>query len=120
MACVFWRGALIDVWNSILSRLPSRARMPSAPRFDARSLAVDLLSRVREVELNELGGAGRGHEYAPLPALLESSQNVVLRLDVPGEIVFAGLQHCAGRRDGVTASLHLQRVEERAVGPVVA
>src|SRR5262249_2647465 len=33
MACVFWRGALMEVWNRNLSRLPSLARMPSAPRF---------------------------------------------------------------------------------------
>ena len=30
---VFCRGALMEVWNRILSRLPSLARMPSAPRF---------------------------------------------------------------------------------------
>ena len=29
----FWRGALIEVWKTILSRLPSLSRMPSAPRF---------------------------------------------------------------------------------------
>ena len=33
IACVFCRGALVDVWYTILRRLPSLARMPSAPRF---------------------------------------------------------------------------------------
>ena len=33
ICCAFWRGALMEVWSSIRSRLPSLARMPSAPRF---------------------------------------------------------------------------------------
>ena len=29
----FWRGALVEVWKTYLSFLPSLTRMPSAPRF---------------------------------------------------------------------------------------
>src|SRR5262249_52514284 len=32
-AWIFWADALVAVWKSILRRLPSRARTPSAPRF---------------------------------------------------------------------------------------
>jgi hypothetical protein len=32
MAWVFWRGALIEVWNTSFSFLPSLARIPSGPR----------------------------------------------------------------------------------------
>src|SRR6266851_4009688 len=42
MAWVFWRGALIAVWNSIRRRLPSLVRMPSGPRLHPAS------SRTRE------------------------------------------------------------------------
>jgi hypothetical protein len=37
IAWVFWRGALIEVWNSSLSRFPSLARMPSGPFFQPAS-----------------------------------------------------------------------------------
>ena len=50
-----------------------------------------------------------------LAALLEAQQDLVLDLQVPGEVVFAGLQHGARRRDRVAAALHLDRVE---IGPV--
>src|SRR2546422_1655129 len=33
MAWVFWRGALIEVWQTIFSFLSPLARMPSAPFF---------------------------------------------------------------------------------------
>jgi hypothetical protein len=33
MACVFCRGALIEVWYTTLSLTPSLARMPSPPFF---------------------------------------------------------------------------------------
>ena len=45
MACVFWRGLLMDVWKTSLSRTPSRARMPSAPlRHPAASSVCAALS----------------------------------------------------------------------------
>src|SRR5205814_5041730 len=40
MACVFWRGALIEVWKTYLSCLPSFARMPSAPSFQPASSKI--------------------------------------------------------------------------------
>src|SRR6185503_20940643 len=33
MACVFCRGALIEVWKTNFSRLPSLTRTPSGPRL---------------------------------------------------------------------------------------
>src|SRR6266404_9907009 len=33
LAWVFWRGALIDVWETIFNFLSPLARIPSAPRF---------------------------------------------------------------------------------------
>ena len=54
-----------------------------------------------------------------LAALLQPLQDLVLDLQVPGEVVLAGLQHRARRRDGVAAALHLDGVEERPVGLVV-
>ena len=54
-----------------------------------------------------------------LAALLEAQQDLVLDLHVPGEVVLAGLQHRARRRDGVAAALHLDRVEVRPVRHVV-
>jgi len=33
IACVFCRAELMDVWKTSLRRLPSLARIPSAPRF---------------------------------------------------------------------------------------
>src|SRR4029450_843127 len=33
MACVFWRGALMEVWNRSFRRLPALTPMPSAPRL---------------------------------------------------------------------------------------
>src|SRR5205823_2974550 len=33
IAWVFWRGALVEVWKTSFSCLPSLARMPSDPRF---------------------------------------------------------------------------------------
>jgi hypothetical protein len=47
IACVFWRGALIDVWNTSLSFLPSLARMPSSPRFQPASSSTWFASKVR-------------------------------------------------------------------------
>ena len=54
-----------------------------------------------------------------LAALLEAQQDLVLDLHVPGEVVFAGLQHRARRRHRVAAALHLERVEVRPVVHVV-
>ena len=85
-----------------------------------RPLAVHLGPRIGEVALDVLGVAGGPDVDPALAALLEPPQDVVLHLQVPGVVVLAGLQHRArgGRR--VAAALHLDGVEERPVGHVVA
>ena len=40
IACSFCRSGLIEVWSTIFSRLPSLARMPSAPRFQPASSRI--------------------------------------------------------------------------------
>ena len=40
IAWVFWRGALIEVWKTSFSFLPSLARMPSGPRFHPASSSI--------------------------------------------------------------------------------
>ena len=190
MAWFFCRGALIEVWKRNLSRLPSLARIPSAPRFQPaasrtwlalstlnsqrvflerkrdgrveevgaglpaapvdllldrgpvheqvqrlahrrdprgpgawsstlRPLAVHLGPRVGEVALDVLGVAGRPDVDPALAALLHAPEDVVLHLQVPRVVVLAGLQHRARRGHRVAAALHLDGVEERAVGHVV-
>src|SRR5437867_3614219 len=88
-------------------------------RLHARALAIDLLPRVGEVALNVLNGAA-GHDVdAPPAALLETVEDVVLNLEVPGVVVLPGLQDGAGGGDGVAPALQFERVEERPVGDVV-
>ncbi len=55
----------------------------------------------------------------PLPPVFEALQQFVLDLHVPGEIVFAGLQHRPRRRHRIAAALHLDRVEIGAVRHVI-
>jgi hypothetical protein len=50
---------------------------------------------------------------------LHALEDLVLDLQVPGIVVFAGLEHGARRRDRVTAALDLERVEMRLVLDVV-
>ncbi len=96
-----------------------RIRQGRVSRLRARALALDLTRRVAVIELDVLGIARRPHDDAPFAALLEPAEDVVLHLHVPRVVVLAGLQHRprGGRR--VAAALHLDRVEEGAVGHVV-
>ena len=87
--------------------------------LEARPLAVHFAVGIGEVALDVLDAAGRIDLGSPLAALLQPPQDIVLHLDVPGEVELAGLQHGPGRRGGVPAALHLDRVEERPVGRVV-
>jgi hypothetical protein len=87
-------------------------------RLDAGSLTVDLAPGIAEVQQDLLDGRGRGHHYAPAPAPLQPAQHFVF-LEVPGVVAVSGLEHCAGRRDGIAATLQFQRVEERPAGDVV-
>src|SRR5262249_22843061 len=89
-------------------------------RLDRRSLAVDLRPRVGLVDLDVLDVAAERGVDAPLSALLETLEDVVLHLHVPGVVVLGGLEHGARRGDGVAATLDLDLVEERPVGRVIA
>src|SRR5262249_25051757 len=66
---------------------------------------------------NVAGRIDLGSAFAPL---LEAQKDVVLDLDVPGEVVLTRLEH--GTRGGcrVPAALHLDGVEERPVSYVIA
>ncbi len=87
--------------------------------LDARTLAVDLGPRVRRVEDDELDVAG-GRDTRPcLPAGLHALEDLLLHQQVPGIVVFAGLQHGARRGDRVAAALDLERVEMRLVLDVI-
>src|SRR6266850_1247459 len=87
--------------------------------LEAGALAVDVLPRVGVVELDVLDVAA-GHDVGlALAALLHALEVLVLDLEVPGEVVLAGLDDGAGRRVGVAAALHLDGVEVRAVGHVI-
>ena len=60
MACSFCRSGLIEVWSRNFSRLPSLARIPSAPRFQPASsrtwLALSTLNSQRVfLDWNRLG-----------------------------------------------------------------
>ena len=54
-----------------------------------------------------------------LAALFHPHKNLVFDLQVPGEVIFAGLQHRACCRDSIAAALHLDGVEVRPVGFVI-
>ena len=86
----------------------------------ARALAVDLRPRVRLVELDVADAPAERDANRALAAALETLQHVVLdAADLRRVVVFAGLEHGARRRGGVTAALDLDRVEERPVGDVI-
>src|SRR5262249_22268392 len=97
-----------------------RVRKNRVSRLEARALAVHLAPRVGEVTLDVLDVAGRidlGSAFAPL---LETLKNVVLDLNPPSQCVLTRLEYGARGGGGVTAALHLDAVEEGAVGHVVA
>src|SRR5262249_55403014 len=87
--------------------------------LDARALAVDLGRRIAVVELDVLNVAALGNIDAPFPASLEPLEEFLLDRHVPGVVVFAGLQHSAGRRDGIAAALHLDGIKVWPVRRVV-
>ena len=87
--------------------------------LEARALAVDLGPRIGGVELDVLDAAALAEDDAALAALLQAQQDLVLDLQVPGEVELAGLQHGARRRDRIAAALHLDGVEMRPVLHVV-
>src|SRR5207247_10863817 len=64
--------------------------------------------------------ATEGGAVAALAALLEAREDSVLPLHVPCVVVLACLEHGTRRRDRVAATLHLDLVEERPVGLVIA
>ncbi len=60
MACVFCRGALVEVWNTYFSFLPSFSRMPSAPLVQPASSRILLALSMSNAyfslgDLNRLG-----------------------------------------------------------------
>src|SRR5262249_34545627 len=84
-----------------------------------RALAVDLGPRIGGVDLDVLDVATGGYLDAPFAALLEALELLVLHLHVPGEVVFARLDHGARRAHRVAAALHLDLVEEGPVRDVI-
>ena len=76
-------------------------------RLEAGALAVDLGPGIGVVELHVLDAAAGRDDDVALAALLQPLEDLVLDLQVPGEVVLAGLQHRARRRDGIAAALHL-------------
>ena len=87
--------------------------------LDRGAFAVDLGIGIGEVQRDEFGVAAGRIDGLALAALFQPQQDVVLDLDVPAEIIFAGLDDRARGRHRVAAALHLQRVEVRAVRHVV-
>src|SRR5690242_8775307 len=89
--------------------------------FGARALALDLGPRIGAVELYVLDiAAGHDLDTAPgVAAVFESEEDLVLDLQVPRVVVFAGLDHRASRRHGVATTLHLDRVEIRTVRKII-
>src|SRR6185503_16359894 len=71
-------------------------------------------------ELDELRAAAGSEDDAALAASFESLEDVVLDLHVPGEVVFARLEHRAGGGGGVPAALQLDLIEGGAPGHVIA
>src|SRR2546427_383681 len=88
-------------------------------RLEAGALAVDVFPRIGVVELDVLDVAARCDVGLAPAALLHALEVLVLDLQVPGEVVLAGLDDGAGGRVGVAAALHLDGVEVRAVGHVI-
>ena len=75
--------------------------------LDRGALAVDLGIGIGEVQRDEFGVAADRIDGLALAALFQAQQDVVFHLDVPAEIILAGLDHGARRRDGIAAALHL-------------
>src|SRR5262249_25163814 len=87
--------------------------------LDAGAFAVGLGRRIAGVGLGGLNAAALGNMDAAFPASLETLEDFVLDLHVPGVVVLAGLQHSAGRRDGIAAALHLDGIKVWPVRRVV-
>jgi hypothetical protein len=87
--------------------------------LDAAAFTVDFSHRVGGVELHEFDVAAVHHLHTALATGFHALEHFVFHLQVPGVVVFAGLQHGACGRRGVAAALDLDAVEEGAVGLVV-
>jgi len=88
-------------------------------RLQARPFTVHLDVGIRAVELDHLDIAAFGDPERALSGGLQPGQHLVLDLEVPGQVVFAGLKHRASSRGSVPAALHLDRIEIGPVGLVV-
>ena len=89
-------------------------------RLEARPLAVHLAPGVREVTKDVLDAAAPGDLDLALARPLQSQEQLVLDLEVPGEVVLAGLDHGPRGRYRVAAALHLHPIKERPVPLVIA
>ena len=87
--------------------------------LDAGALAVHFLVRVGVVELDMLDIGAGGQVDLALARSFQLLEDLILDLQVPGIVVFAGLQHRPRGRYRIAAALHLHGVEERLVGDVV-
>ena len=84
-----------------------------------RALAIDLLVRVGEVDVDPLdAGALFGNQLAGgiLAVGEHPVENRRLDLQVPGVVVVTSLEHGAGRRWRIATTLDVDRGEERLVG----
>ena len=87
--------------------------------LDRGALAVDLGIGIGEVQRDEFGVAADRIDGLALAALFQTQQDVVFHLDVPAEIILAGLDDGARGRNGIAAALHLDGVEVGAVRHMV-
>src|SRR5690349_9800604 len=90
-------------------------------RFGVRAFPFDFGPRIAGIDLDMFDG----HTWYDLDpasstaAVFELEQDLVFDLDVPGKVVFPGLDHRARGRNGISAALQLDAVEVRPVGHVV-
>src|SRR5713101_6784254 len=88
--------------------------------LQAAALAIHLGPGVRAIELNVLDSCTRDDPKRPLtPLLFQPLPDVLIDLDVAGEIVLSGLDDGARGRGGIPAPLQFHRTEEGAVGYVI-
>jgi hypothetical protein len=86
----------------------------------AAALAIHLGPGVRAIEPNVLDLCiGHIAEQALTPLVFQPLPDVLIDLDVPGEIELPGLDHGACDGGGIAAAFQLDGVEEGAVGHVI-
>src|SRR5712691_2956979 len=84
------------------------------------ALAIDFGPGVRAIELNVLDECARCDVKPALaPLLPQPFHDILIHLNVPGEVELPGLEHGPGGGGGVPATLQLHRVKEGAVGHVI-